>query len=389
MNFEIELEKKAIKLNKQLESKQSIINETISSIEEAMVFNIIIELKYQFTKNNIYEKNKLTSVKDKIYNLDLTMLMETNEAYYIANAGNLDIGIKCFSLENIIETAWNNISLQTLLQLNLELEETDIEVVTDLSNEYKKLQISLNELQGAVLFNVGKFSIKHIIEFDIERILKEIQFNFEYLTDIEDEGYIKIMGNHNLDDYDSLEDLSGLEDFPEEIENKNLLSEGYSPEYSIEKQQNMLQLQNNLSVNINPQIKEFIDLITKTNTKKIITILDKENSENIAYDISKIGYVGYNVLHKGRFIHALTNMLDSDQENIVIVREFLPFNYLKVLKSGKKVNVPYKNVYGYIFNNYGIYAVPEEDLKDSYSIDAETGKTIELEEGVTYSCNTL
>ncbi len=114
---------------------------------------------------------------------------------------------------------------------------------------------------------------------------------------------------------------------------------------------------------------------------KILTLLLEETGE-IKFDIDDDGNVGYDPMHK----HLLLAELNSGFSNggVVIIRQFTPLKTEIINAKNKKMWVPIKNVYGLILRDHQWIAVSKKELRESFSIDAQTGKPLKREPDVAY-----
>lgn len=97
----------------------------------------------------------------------------------------------------------------------------------------------------------------------------------------------------------------------------------------------------------------------------------------------------YVVFGPENWIHALPWCFSQQFENPgltfkVIIRRFEPFVFKTVEQNGKKIEIPYKTLFGVICCGAKIFIVMADQLREDYSVDHRTGEPRELEEGVIF-----
>ena len=122
-------------------------------------------------------------------------------------------------------------------------------------------------------------------------------------------------------------------------------------------------------------------------TEKIVYIFNGNQNYN-SIDIHKDGYIGYNIFHKSYLINWLDEVFYNSEHTTITIREFTNFYHEKT-HNNKTIQIPYKNIYSYVVQNKfkkspQIISISPEELKEFYSIDAQTGKPIEPESDVTF-----
>lgn len=115
--------------------------------------------------------------------------------------------------------------------------------------------------------------------------------------------------------------------------------------------------------------------------QKIITLLRQDNSGQ-QFDIDENGKVGYETGHKEFFLAVLANMLNDG--GVLMIRQFTPLKTEIINHKNEPMWVPIKNVYALILGNNDWKGVPKDQLKQSYSIDSQTGQPLKREPDVTY-----
>jgi hypothetical protein len=124
--------------------------------------------------------------------------------------------------------------------------------------------------------------------------------------------------------------------------------------------------------------KELFKKITELKGKKIVTLQSGEGSwsmilqEGPESQKNKANRIQF----EDKFFQA--------QNAAVIIRQILPIKYTIKNDLGENIEVPYRNLFGVYVEDGECLPIEEGQLKMAYSYDAETGNSIEAEEGVFY-----
>ncbi len=150
---------------------------------------------------------------------------------------------------------------------------------------------------------------------------------------------------------------------------------GYSSEMDDKSKEATL----NEQINNNPFSNQITEKLWNTITKhsnytKTVLIYTGQLGRLVNdYDIHPNGYIGYQSAHRREFEKDIITAKESGVISI-IVREYLPFKYNTVNKSGHEVRYSYKNIFAYVGSHNGIQHLEEDRLKESFSINHETGE---------------
>ena len=113
---------------------------------------------------------------------------------------------------------------------------------------------------------------------------------------------------------------------------------------------------------------------------KILTLLT--GSVPFVIDVHEDGSFGYfegqQLLFEAKLHEALS------ERGSLMIRQFLPIKQKTIVKGGKVLWIPEKNLYG-VFLNEGVWhGLSGETLLQMYSIDPKTGGSLPEEEGAHY-----
>jgi hypothetical protein len=126
---------------------------------------------------------------------------------------------------------------------------------------------------------------------------------------------------------------------------------------------------------------KLLDLIQRIPGKKILTLTTAEDYFKIDVDAeSKYGYAeGHFFLFKAKLATAL------NEGGGLIIRQFLDIKFEQRVPNGKLMWIPVKKIYGVMLGNNTWQALSEQEVRESYCTDNQTGKTIESEPGIVFS----
>jgi hypothetical protein len=109
---------------------------------------------------------------------------------------------------------------------------------------------------------------------------------------------------------------------------------------------------------------------------KIVTLV-KADGDVFTVDIQEDGSVGYEPAHEALFCAKLLNAVSDG--GALVIRQFLDE---KVEIDGRML--PRKNVYGVALGAGRWHGMTAMDVRESYTVDYETGKPVKPEHGVSY-----
>lgn len=133
------------------------------------------------------------------------------------------------------------------------------------------------------------------------------------------------------------------------------------------------------------EICKILSTLTDIVGKKKVTV--KRNDRQVFCVVDMDGdVIGHDPSHRDLFRASLNKALGSG--GVMIVRQFLATGANELCENGKTLWIPDKNIYGFILGGNlgkgGWESIPIEDLKWSFSFNAETGEPIPPEPHVTF-----
>jgi hypothetical protein len=364
-----------------------ILNE-LKSTQYELIFTDITEENFNSLSKKDHKK-KISILKDKFEEQYINLkIIEDNEIYY-------------FDMEDFIE-----VELDFFIDNILKDEEVEIFVDEDGDTDYEKI------VQEYIGFNYHNLIIylTHIFEeftpnqiknykkqFLNEKMISYEDFEKEYEEEINLFQFLDQIENEIDDEDDGIFFDEDYDDYTDE-ENKgefNPITWHYTKELTKEQIEQMVIEQERLSKerlkNAHELTQRFLSEIILDDstglTEKIVSIFNGTPNYN-SIDIHKDGYIGYKAFHKSYLIDWLDEVFYNSEQTTITIREFTNFYHEKTY-NGKTIQIPYKNIYSYVVQNKfknlpQIISISPEELKKSYSIDAQTGKPIEPENDVTF-----
>jgi hypothetical protein len=122
--------------------------------------------------------------------------------------------------------------------------------------------------------------------------------------------------------------------------------------------------------------ENFLRTIQGIPGRKIVTITHDDSSQE--FDIDEAGMVGYALSHKDLLLEILQKGF-ADTAG-VMVRQFIPSSEeLVTLPNGRKVNIPWKALYGAFLAEGKVTYLPAEEVEQAMTTDNNSGKTIQME----------
>ncbi len=109
---------------------------------------------------------------------------------------------------------------------------------------------------------------------------------------------------------------------------------------------------------------------------KIVTLLIMESPDStkeVKYDISSEREIGYSKEHEEAFFEQLENAINTG--GALVIRQFTEIY---------NDNIPIKKLYGVRLGQGTFLGIDKDELKQSFSVDADTGKPIEPPANVQY-----